>query len=283
MDGTNTLVKKRRGRTPSASAASGGQSLSLSRGLLLLERLADAESGVALTDLAQRVGLSASTTHRLLNTLEKTGFVYQAGPLGLWQVGLKAFVIGSAFLQSRDLLPQSHPYLRRLMEQSGESANLAVLDGYEAVFVDQVQCREMMRMQAKLGGRAPLHASGVGKALLAAIDDEAINTALHKHGLPRITINTIDTPEKLWTALAEIRRRGYAYDNEEHALGLRCLAAPIYDEHGEPLAAISIAGPKSRVNDDRIVELGLMVAGTAREITKAMGGRLPDWSEKQAA
>jgi len=284
MDATNTLVKKRRGRTSSASAAAGaGQSQSLSRGLLLLERLAEAESGVALTDLAQRVGLSASTTHRLLNTLEKTGFVYQAGPLGLWQVGLKTFVIGSAFLQSRDLLPQSHPYLRRLMEQSGESANLAVLDGYEAVFVDQVQCREMMRMQAKLGGRAPLHASGVGKALLAAIDDEAINTALHKHGLPRITINTIDTPEKLWTALAEIRRRGYAYDNEEHALGLRCLAAPIYDEHGEPLAAISIAGPKSRVNDDRIVELGLMVAGTAREITKAMGGRLPDWSEKQAA
>lgn len=264
---------KKRGRVPGPKADAGtGQIQSLTRGLTLLERLAEAGSGLLLTDLAQRVGLSPSTTHRLLATLEKAGFVRQMGELGRWYVGLKAFVVGSAFLESRDLLAQSHPYLRRLMEQSGETANLAVLDGFEAVFVDQVQCREMMRMQVKLGSRVPLHASGVGKALLSAMSEDAVRAVLHKRGLPRITDNTIDSPDRLWAELEKIRTNGYAYDNEEHAIGLRCLAAPILDEFGEPLAALSMAGPRSRVPDERAAELGALVGRLARELTQALGG-----------
>lgn len=255
-------------------AGAAGQSQSLLRGLALLERLADADGGVTLTDLAQRVGLSPSTTHRLLNTLESTGFVLRTEPLGLWHIGVKAFIVGSSFLANRDLLAQAHPYLRHLMELSGESANLAVLDEYDAVVVDQVQCGELMRMHAKLGSRVPLHASGLGKALLAAMPDSAVERILHKRGLPRITPHTLDTPARLWEALVEIRQHGYTYDDGEHALGLRCLAATIHDEHGEPLAAISIAGPASRIPDARVSELGLMVARTAADITRAIGGRV---------
>lgn len=264
---------RKRGRVPGPKAEAGsGQIQSLTRGLTLLERLAEAGSGLLLTDLAQRVGLSPSTTHRLLTTLERAGFVRQMGELGRWYMGLKAFVVGSAFLESRDLLAQSHPYLRRLMEQSGETANLAVLDGFEAVFVDQVQCREMMRMQVKLGSRVPLHASGVGKALLSTMSDDAVRAVLHKRGLPRITDNTIDSPDRLWAELEKIRTAGYAYDNEEHAIGLRCLAAPILDEFGEPLAALSMAGPRSRVPDERAAELGALVSRLARELSQALGG-----------
>jgi IclR family transcriptional regulator, acetate operon repressor len=268
----------RRGRTRTTSQPSegGGHTQTLARGLTLLERLAESTRGLTLTDLAQRVGLSPSTTHRLLATLEREGFVRQRGELALWQVGLRAFVVGNAFLASRDLLAQAHPYLRRLMEASGETANMAVLDGYEAVFVDQVQCLEMMRMQTKIGSRAPLHASGVGKALLAAMDDDHVGDFLHKRGLPRITANSIATPQQLGEVIREIRRVGYAYDNEEHARGLRCLASTVYDEHADPVAAISIAGPRSRMSDDRIVELGLLVARTARQITQDLGGKLPD-------
>ncbi len=115
------------------------------------------------------------------------GYVYQAGDLGLWYVGLQAFTVGAGFLANRDFVAQSHVHMRRLMEQSGETANLAILDGTEAVFIEQVQCREMMRILVKLGSRVPLHASGVGKAIFASLPDEQIDAILKVKGLPRIT------------------------------------------------------------------------------------------------
>lgn len=265
----------RRGRAPSKPGAATGQVQSLTRGLSILEALAGAEGGLTLTDVAQRVVLPPSTTHRLLSTLERVGYVYQAGDLGLWYVGLQAFAVGAGFLANRDFVAQSHVYMRRLMEHSGETTNLAILDGTEAVFIAQVQCREMMRILVKLGSRVPLHASGVGKALFAALPDEQVDALLKVKGLPRITGHTIISPETMWAALKVIRQRGYSFDDEEHAPGTRCVAATIYDEHGEPLCAISIAGPASRLPDERIRQLGPVVAHTAEELTRRLGGRWP--------
>lgn len=267
----------RRGRTPSKpeSATTTSHVQSLTRGLTILEKLSEIEGGATLTDLAQRVGLATSTTHRLLNTLEKLDYVHQSGGLGLWHVGLKAFTVGSAFVSHRDFTIQSHSYLRRLMDQSGETANLSILDGYDVVFIGQVQCHEIMRMLVKLGSRHPIHASGSGKAILAALPDETIQDILAKHGLPRHTEHTIVTPDGLLNAIKLIRKHGYAYDDEEHALGLRCVAAAVYDEYCEPLGAISLAGPLSRLTDERIRALGPLVARTAAEITARMGGKWP--------
>jgi IclR family acetate operon transcriptional repressor len=265
----------RRGRTPSKPGAPTAQVQSLTRGLSILEALAEAEGGLPLTDLAHRVQLPASTTHRLLGTLEKMGYVYQAGDLGLWYVGLQAFTVGSTFLANRDFVAQSHPYMRRLMEQAGETANLAILDGTEAVFIAQVQCHEMMRTLVKLGSRVPLHASGVGKAIFAALPDEQIDAILKVIGLPRITDNTIVAPETMWAALRVIRQRGYSFDDEEHARATCCVAASIYDEHAEPLGAISLAGPVSRLTYERIRQLGPVVAHTAEELTRKLGGKWP--------
>jgi IclR family acetate operon transcriptional repressor len=267
----------RRGRTPSKpeSGTTTSHVQSLTRGLTILERLSELEGGATLTDVAQRVGLAASTTHRLLNTLEKMGYVHQSGELGLWTIGITAFTVGSAFISNRDFAIQSHGYLRRLMEQSGETANLAVLDGSEAVFIAQVQCREIMRLLVKLGSRAPLHASGVGKAIFAALPNDQIDAILKVRGLPRITESTIVAPETMWAALRVIRQRGWSFDDEEHLLGTRCVAASIYDEHAEPLCAISLAGPATRLPDERIKQLGPLVAHTAEEITRRLGGRWP--------
>jgi IclR family acetate operon transcriptional repressor len=265
----------RRGRTPSKPGAATAQVQSLTRGLSILEALATAEAGISLTDIAHRVDLPPSTTHRLLSTLEKMGYVYQSEELGHWYVGLQAFTVGSGFLANRDFVGQSHVYMRRLMEQSGETANLAILDGTEAVFIAQVQCREMMRILVKLGSRVPLHASGVGKAIFAALPDEQIDAILKVKGLPRITGNTIVAPETMWAALKVIRHRGYSFDDEEHAPGTRCVAATIYDEYAEPLGAISLAGPSSRLPDERIKQLGPIVAHTAEELTRKLGGRWP--------
>ncbi|MGH8800972.1 MAG: helix-turn-helix domain-containing protein, partial [Casimicrobiaceae bacterium] len=135
----------KRGRTPSHPGTETAQVQSLTRGLSILQCLARTEGGLTLTDIAHRVQLPPSTTHRLLSTLEKTGYAIQAGDLGLWYVGIEAFTVGSSFLSNRDFVAQSHPFMRRLMEQAGETTNLAILDGTEAVFIDQVQCRETMR------------------------------------------------------------------------------------------------------------------------------------------
>jgi IclR family transcriptional regulator, acetate operon repressor len=265
----------KRGPAPGKAAAVTVQVQSLTRGLSILERLAEAEGGLTLTDIGQRVQLPPSTVHRLLATLEKMGYVYQAGELGRWYIGLQAYTVGSSFLSSRDFIAQSHPYMRRLMDQSGETVNLAILEGTEAVFVDQVQCREMMRTIVKLGSRAPLHASGVGKAMFASLPDDQIDAILKVRGLPRITGNTITTPETMWASIRVIRQRGWSFDDEEHALGTRCVAAPIYDEHAETLGAISLAGPSSRLPDERIRQLGPLVAHTAEELTHRLGGKWP--------
>ncbi len=272
-------IKPRR-RAARAGGSGTGQVQSLIRGLTILERLAEAEDGDTLSDLAQRVGLAPSTTHRLLKSLEKMRFVSHDAQLGRWFIGVQTFRVGNAFLYHRDFVEVARPVMRHLMEESGETANLFVLDDGEAVTLSQVPCREMMRMFAKLGGRAPVHASAAGKALLAALPDDDVSAILPRRGLARFTSSTISTPTGLREVLEEVRRCGYAIDDEEHAVGLRCVAATVHDELGEPLAAVSVSGPRARISRERLATLGNLVVEATAEITDALGGRLPDWRAK---
>ncbi|MCC6868915.1 MAG: helix-turn-helix domain-containing protein [Burkholderiales bacterium] len=261
-------------RAPVRSGAekSAGHTQALSRGLAVLETLAGTEAGATLTAIAAELGLPAPTVHRLLATLEATGFV-RAGPKGEWQVGVHAFRAGTAFLAHRNLAVQAYPHLRELMDRAGETANLAVMESGEAVFVEQVQCHEMMRMSVKLGARAPLHASGVGKAILSLLDAQALAATLDRRELARFTARTLTRPAALAADLDAARVRGYAIDDEEHAAGLRCVAAAVRDEHGQPWAAVSLAGPVTRMTPERIPILGNLVGATARDLTRALGGR----------
>jgi IclR family acetate operon transcriptional repressor len=248
---------------------------SLTRGLQLLQRLGEAEGGVMLTDLAQTVGLPNSTTHRLLTTLEAMGFARQTPDLGLWQVGVEAFRVGNAFVRGRDIVEQARPHLHHLMEEAGETANLALLHEGRAVMVYQVECHEMMRMIVRIGGAVPMHASGVGKAMLAAMREDEVKAVLHRHGLARYTSHTVDSPARLAEEIAATRARGFSIDDEEHAVGLRCAAAAILDEEGRPLGAISISGPAARLSRERLLELGARVSREAAGITRELGGIVP--------
>ncbi len=250
---------------------------SLSRALTLLEALARAEGGVSLTDLAQQVGLPASTTHRLLRTLEGRRYAAFDTDRGLWSIGVQTFTVGSAFLAERDVVAAARPIMRELMERAGESVNLGVLDEGEAVFLVQVLCREMMLMVVRPGSRAPVHASGIGKALLAALPAAEVHTILDRRGLAHFTPRTITSARALHHALGQIRERGYAVDDEEHAVGLRCVAATVHDEHGDPLAALSLSGPRARIDDRRLARLGAAVVEAADAATAAVGGQLPAW------
>ncbi len=250
---------------------------SLVRALALLNSVAAADDGLTLTEVAQQVGLSSSTAHRLLTTLEQERYVHFDPDRRLWSVGVQAFVAGNAFLKTRSLVGAARPHMRTLMEDSEETVNLAVEDQAEAVYLSQVECRQMMRAFARPGGRVPLHCSSVGKALLSAMPDKDLAKALHRHGLPRLTLKTLNSTAALRADLAAARERGYAIDDEEHAVGLRCIAAVIFNENQAAVAALSLSGPMARIPDERIPLLGQLVRQKADAITTQLGGRLPPW------
>lgn len=252
-----------------------GQVQSLCRALSILNVIAEEERGLTMTDIAQRSKLPLSTTHRLLTTLQHERYVRFDNEQSLWMMGVQAFIIGNAFVRSRDIIATSRPFMMDLMEKSGETVNLAVADQGECIYLAQVECRQMMRVQAKPGSRVPMHSSAVGKALLAAMPDEKARKFLAMRELTRGTDKTVVDLKALCKEIEEARKTGFARDDEEHCVGLRCVASVIYDEFGTPMAAVSLSGPLARIGDDRFPVLGTMVAETARQITAAMGGVAP--------
>jgi IclR family acetate operon transcriptional repressor len=255
-----------------APARGGDQVQSLVRAMALMNCLADAvDGGSTLTELSEQVGLPSSTAHRLLTTLEQERYV-RFDPEGrLWAVGVQAFITGSTFTKSRSLVAIARPHMRSLMEEGGETVNLAVQDDGMAVYLAQVECRQMMRAFARPGSRVPLHCSAVGKAILSAVPDKALSKILHQRGMPRLTVKTITTPSALRAELEHIRVAGHAIDDEEHAIGLRCIAAPVFDETGDVVAAVSASGPMARIVDERVAQLGALVLGASQAISVDMG------------
>ncbi|HEV7718470.1 MAG TPA: IclR family transcriptional regulator C-terminal domain-containing protein [Arsenicitalea sp.] len=254
------------------SQAEGGVQ-SIMRGLAILNRLAECDDGLTLTELARSVALPPSTAHRILTTLQRQRFVRFEPTTMSWHVGVQAFVVGSAFARSRDMVPLAVPHLRRLVTRTGETANFFMLDGEQVICMAQIQSQQMVRAISRPGGGVEMHRSAAGKAILAHMAEEEVAGIVERHGLQRYTEHTIITAEALLLDLAEIRQRGFAIDNEEFSLGLRCIAAPIFDETGAVHAAVSLAGPASRITESRIDVLGEMVALCGKTVTEEIGGR----------
>jgi len=247
---------------------------SVDRALLIIETLAEDDEGYRLSDLAVRTGLSTSTAHRLLTTLEKRRFVQFDRDGSKWHVGAQSFVVGSTFVRRRNFATQAMPYLRKLRDQTRETANLAVVDDESIIVLTRMESREIMRSLTKVGGRVAMVASGVGKAVLATYSDDDVNAIIRRQGMPRLTEKSIVRPGALFRELETIRRQGYAVDDEEARIGLRCVAAVVYSDSSEPLAAISVSGMTSRVTAARLPALGQTVREVAAELT--LGGVMPE-------
>lgn len=267
-------TRGRPGRKPAENAAASSVQV-LDRSLKLLELVAEAD-GAVLTDLADRSAMAPSTVHRLLTSLAQHGMVAHDDETGAWTIGVKAFEIGTAYLRFRKLGTISRPFLKQLMEASGETANIAIEEDGDVVFISQAESHAPMRAFFRPGRRGPIHASGIGKAILSTWADSQIEALLKGRSLQHFTDKTRDTLPVLLTDMAEIRSRGWSVDDEEHTLGMRCVAAPIFDEYGEAIAGISISGPAVRLPDERVAALGPVVRAAAEELTKAMGG----WSKR---
>jgi IclR family acetate operon transcriptional repressor len=254
----------------SLSPQHAGSVQALDRGLTLLSIIGEAD-GLSLTNVAQRAGIAPSTAHRILATLKAAGFVH-CDAAGGYFIGVKAFKVGSAFLRNRKLVDVGRRTIRRLMEATGETASIGIEnDGY-VIFISQMESHHSIRTFHRPGGRSPLHASSIGKAILAALPDEGVRKKLLGVGMPKFTANTIVDPEAFLANLAAARRRGWTIDDEERAEGMRCVGAAIYNEHAEVIGAISVSGPLVRMSDERLGELGPMVKRAAVEITNGVGG-----------
>lgn len=240
-----------------------------------MQNLASSSDGMSLTELSEATGLPPSTTHRLLTTLEAERFVRPDPNGGQWRIGVAAFFVGSAFSRSRDTMALVRPYLKRLMETSGETANLFLESDGEAVCIGQIESRHAMRAITGVGGRIMLHTSAAGKVMLAYSDNRQADRLLHNGEFRQITPRTIPNRETFELHARTIRRLGYAVDDEEHAVGLRCVSAPVFNEFGEVVAAISVSGPTARISDDRMPLLGQMVMQAAAEATRDFGGAVP--------
>jgi IclR family transcriptional regulator, acetate operon repressor len=268
-----SLEPKSASQAESESRDGGVQSVD--RALSIIETLAEDDEGYRLSDLAVRTGLSTSTVHRLLATLEKRRFVQFDRDESKWHVGAQSFSVGATFARRRNFTAQAMPYLRKLRDQTRETANLAVVDDESIIVLTRIESREIMRSLTKVGGRVAMVASGVGKAVLATYADEDVNAIICRQGMPRLTEKSIVRPGELFKELQAIRRRGYAVDDEEARMGLRCIAAVVYNDCSEPLAAISVSGMTGRITDERLPVLGCIVRQVAAELTVVLGGVMP--------
>ncbi|MGO4714707.1 IclR family transcriptional regulator [Bradyrhizobium sp. 2TAF24] len=259
---------------PDAEPRDGGVQ-SVDRALLLIETLAEDDEGYRLTDLAVRSGLSPSTVHRLLTTLEKRRFVQFDRSESTWHIGAKCFSVGTTFLRRRSFAAQALPFLRKLRDLTKETANLAVVDDGAIVIVNRVESREIMRSVTKVGGRAPMVASGLGKAVLSTYSEDDVHAVIRRQGMPKLTAKSIVRASDLSRMLQTIREQGYSIDDEEAVIGLRCVSAVVYDDRSEPFAAISVSGTTARVPTERLPLLGKIVRDVAQELSAALGGVIP--------
>jgi IclR family acetate operon transcriptional repressor len=220
---------------------------SIERAFALLESMADAGGLIGLSRLAAMSGLPLPTIHRLIRTLVTLGYVRQE-PSREYALGPRLIRLGDS--ASRLVGVWAKPYLARLVDAVGESANLAMLDGGEVVYVAQVPGRHAMRMFTEVGRRVSPHCTAVGKVLLAGMDDEQVGELLGRAELVAYTEHTVTDVAELLAELARVRERGYATDEGELELGVRCVAVAL--NGGPARAAMSISGPNTRMTDELV-------------------------------
>lgn len=243
---------------------------SIIRAISLLKTLAEGgEKGG--TELAEQVKLHKSTVSRLLSTLAGEGFVEKNPENGKYRLGLTLFELGMAYSSQLDLRTQAHPYLKRIMEETGEVAHLGILHGTEVVYLDKVESNYSLSMISRIGARVSVHSTAMGKAMLAYMKEEKKNGLLQALDFKVYTENTLKTELHLEEELEEIRKRGYAVDEEENEQGIRCVGVPVLDYTGEVAAAISVSGPTVRIIKEKVPHIAATLMQASQELSRSMG------------
>jgi IclR family KDG regulon transcriptional repressor len=243
---------------------------SVANSIRLTKAFSENEYEMGISALAARLGLAKSTVHRLATTLVEYDILEQNRETGKYRLGLALFELGTLVRRKMDAVAESRAQMHSLVEVTGETVQLAILDHLSVLYVRIRESRQAVRMSSSVGSRAPAHCTGVGKSLLAHQPSEVVKQVMEQ-GLKRYTANTVTEPAALLEELAAIRQKGYAIDDEEIEVGLRCIAAPIRDHTGQVVAAISVAAPVQRMSKKNVQTTIPTVVAAAEAISRRLG------------
>jgi len=243
---------------------------SVAAAIKLLKAFTEDETEFGISGLAKRLGLAKSTIHRLATTLVADGLLEQDPQSGKYRLGIALFRLGALVRRRMDVSNEARPFLFDLRKKTNETVHLAILDGTEIMYVYYLESTQAIRMRSDLGGRKPAYCTAEGQAILAFGPSEVVDRVT-RGGLRARTPQTITDAGKLTKALALVRQRGYAMDDEESEIGMRCIAAPIRNDGGEVVAAVGVAGPVSRLTKKTLASFAPHVIGTAAAISARIG------------
>lgn len=243
----------------------------LDRALAILEALSQHGPDLTLGQISESLGLHKSTAHRLIMVLERHKLLEKHAERGKYRLGLKLFELGTRAVSQLDLRERARPFLERAVLETGETVHLCVYDDGEVVYVDKVEPGRSVRLASSVGRRNPAYCTAVGKALMAHLPENQVESAVQKHGLRPLTRKTISSMAELKSELAKAREIGYSIDNEENEEGVCCVGAVVRDFSGDPVAAVSVSGPTFRIDSDKIPVLAKSVVAAASALSKELG------------
>jgi DNA-binding IclR family transcriptional regulator len=242
----------------------------LERGLFIVETVADAGEALSLSEIAKRHDLNLSTTFRLVRVLTQLGWLESDDQANQYRLGIRAFEVGSRFLSQLRVEEEARPILEALAYDTGQTASLGILEEADVVYVGIVHGQAEVGIQSRIGARHPAYCTALGKALISELDEAALDKIIEA-GMPRRTENTITSPEVLHHELGEIRRAGYAIDNEERLRGIYCVASPIRNHEQRVVAAVSVSALVFAVTRESRFRFAQLVSQAARDISARLG------------
>jgi IclR family acetate operon transcriptional repressor len=242
------------------------------KALQVLRCLGEERRELALSEICYRVDLPKTTVFRYLQTLCACGFLTHDPDTDLYRIGLRVWELGLSVHEPLRIREVALPAMRELRDRYNETVNLGVLDGLDVVYLEIIESRRSLRMQAQLGGRDPIYSTALGKAVLAFMSEDRWPAHIPRELAPR-TERTVTAPDRLRQDLVRVRATGFAFDDEENEEGARCIAAPIMNHFGQVLAAVSLSAPASRLPDRMVPKVAAAVKETAAAISQRVGHR----------
>lgn len=246
----------------------------IDRTAVLLDALADQRGGIGVRALAEKTGLSVTTTHRILGSLAEHGFVAKNPRTGNYEIGVGLIHLVSRHITSLELHTEARPYLGELAMSLNLTGHLGVLRGPNVLYVERLDVLPTVQLFSGVGMQVPAYCSSLGKCILSGMSSREVDVALHNSAFIRHTPNTIPDVAQLKEHLKLVRQRGWAMDDEEQELGFRCVGAPIHDYRDDIIAAVSVSGSVRVLTDDRVERIAEQVVESARQISQRLGAPL---------
>ena len=244
---------------------------SVMKALEILELL-NREAELGISEMADRLGWDKSTVYRLVATLKEKGYVNQNPANQKYANSMKLFEMGNSVVERLGFRRKCQPYLEELAMRTHETVNLAIQDGSEIIYIDKIESMATIKVDLAIGKRLPMYCTGLGKAILAWLPEEEVDLLLQEEHFTAHTANTVTSLNELKKQLVQIRQKGYSLDDEEYVMGLKCVASPVWNHQGKPVAAVSVAIPEYRYENgtDQAGYAGLVME-VAQKISRELG------------